>query len=149
MHETSRRPWDKVGTDLFTIHGRDYLITVDYCGHFFEVDYLPDTHAETVITKLKHHFARHGIPDILISDGGPQYTAHAFKRFSENWQFDHVISSPGNSKSNGAAESAVKIIKRMMRKCHADHEDPYLGLLNLRKTRQLKVSEVVRLKLHL
>jgi Integrase zinc binding domain len=83
MHETCRRPWEKVGTDLFTIHGRNYLVTVDYCSHFFEIDFLPDTMSETVVTKLKHHFARHGIPDVVLSDGGPQYTSSVFKAFSE------------------------------------------------------------------
>jgi hypothetical protein len=134
MHDTCNRPWEKVGTDLFTIQDRNYLVTVDYCSHFFEVDYLPDTVAETVIRKLKHHFARHGIPDVLISDGGPQFTAQAFKKFKETWQFQHIVTSPGNSKANGAAEAAVKIAKRLMRKCYVDHEDPYLGLLNLRNT---------------
>jgi hypothetical protein len=134
FHETCHRPWEKVGTDLFTIHDRHYLVTVDYCSHFIELDYLPDTLSETVVTKLKHHFARHGIPDILVSDGGPQYTSSVFRNFSEKWQFQHVITSPGNSKSNGAAEAAVKVVKRMMRKCHANHEDPYLGLLSLRNT---------------
>ena len=147
MHETCRRPWEKVGTDLFTIHGRNYLVTVDYCSHFFEIDFLPDTMPETVITKMKHHFARHGIPDVLISDGGPQYTSSAFKAFSEKWHFQHVITSPGNSRSNGAAEPAVKISKRMMRKCQDTQEDPYLGLLNLRNTpiEGLGVSPVQRL----
>ena len=29
MHDVCHRPWEKVGTDLFTIHGRSYLVTVD------------------------------------------------------------------------------------------------------------------------
>jgi len=133
-HDIPHRPWQKVGTDLFEIKGRHYLITVDYLSLFFEVDYLPDTTSQTVITKLKHHFARHGIPDVLISDGGPQYSSSDFTRFSQRWSFKHEITSPGNSKANGAAEAAVKIAKSMMRRCHLNHEDPYLGLLNLRNT---------------
>ena len=43
VHEVCSRPWEKVGTDIFTIHERNYLITVDYCSQFFEVDYLSDT----------------------------------------------------------------------------------------------------------
>jgi len=64
-HEIPHRPWQKVGTDLFEIKGRHYLVTVDYLSLFFEIDYLPDTTSQTVITKLKHHFARHGIPMLL------------------------------------------------------------------------------------
>ena len=113
------------------IHHRNYLVTVDYASGFIEVDYLPDTLAETVVTKMKHHFARYGVPDVVVSDGGPQYTSTSFKHFR---QFEHIITSPGNSKANGAAEAAVKSVKKLMKKCIAAHEDPYLGLLNLRNT---------------
>ena len=134
MHPVPDRQWAKVGTDLFQIEDRDYLVTVDYYSSFFEVDYLPDTSSETVISKLKQHFARYGTPDVVVSDGGPQYTSGKFQKFSSLWGFSHQRSSPGNSKANGAAEAAVKTAKRLMRKCRASNEDPYLGLLNLRNT---------------
>lgn len=74
-HKITDRPWAKVGTDLFSFEGRDYLITVDYFSNFWEIDYLPDTISSTVIRKLKAHFARQGIPDVVISDNGPQYSS--------------------------------------------------------------------------
>ena len=37
-HELPSRPWEKVGADLFSLDGRDYLITVDYLSNFWEVD---------------------------------------------------------------------------------------------------------------
>ncbi|GFR97877.1 retrovirus-related Pol polyprotein from transposon opus [Elysia marginata] len=39
-----------------------YLVTVDYYSQFIELDFLPETNSATVITKLKHYFARYGIP---------------------------------------------------------------------------------------
>ena len=134
IHEVPDRPCEKVGTDIFTIQGRNYLVTVDYFSHFFELDYLPQTTAETVINKLKHHFARHGIPDTVVSDNGTQYSSQQFRLFTCSWDFRHVTSSPGHSQSNGAAEAAVKVAKNMMKKCLHAKEDPYLGLLNLRNT---------------
>jgi len=132
-HEVPERPWQKVASDIFTFCDRNYLVTVDCFSNFIEVDYLPDTQSKTVITELKVQFARYGIPDILISDGGPQYTSSEFKSFSKHWSFDHNVTSTGNSKANGAAEAAVKIVKKM-RKCKLQHEDPYLGLLSIRNT---------------
>lgn len=128
------RPWAKVGTDLFSFHGKDYLITVDYYSNFWEVDYLPDTTSVTVIRKLKAHFARQGIPDIVVSDNGPQYTSQEFKRFSRLWEFKHRTSSPGYAQSNGKAESAVKTAKALMRKAAMDERDPYLAILDHRNT---------------
>ena len=106
-HDIPDRHWAKVGTDLFAKDGRDYLITVDYYSNFWEVDLLPSTESTMVINKLKNHFARYGIPDTIVSDGGPQYVSHEFAKFCKSWDIIHVTSSPYNSKANGKAESAV------------------------------------------
>ena len=63
-------PWAKVGVDLFLLNNRDYLITVDYYSNFWEVDNLSSTESISVIRKLKAHFARYGIPDVVMSDNG-------------------------------------------------------------------------------
>ena len=81
-HELPSRPWEKVGTDLFSLDGRDYLITVDYLSNFWEVDRLLDTKSSTVIRKLKAHFARNSSPNYSVSDGGPQCVSEEFKRFA-------------------------------------------------------------------
>ena len=39
-HEIPDRPWQKVGTDLFTVDNKQYLVTVDYYSCYFEVDEL-------------------------------------------------------------------------------------------------------------
>ncbi|KAL7847378.1 hypothetical protein SRHO_G00223580 [Serrasalmus rhombeus] len=71
-----------------------YLITVDYFSNFWEVDHLPDASSATVIHKLKAHFARHGIPDVVVSDNGPQFSSWEFRKFSKAWDFERVTSSP-------------------------------------------------------
>ena len=115
--------------------GRTYLFTVDYYSTFFEVDAMgQDATSKSIINKMKHHFAKHGIPEVVISDGGPQYSSQEFSKFAKDWCFKHKVSSPGHSQSNGCAESHVKIAKRLMNKCVQFGEDPYLGLLNLRNT---------------
>ena len=48
------------------------------------MDRLPNTKASTTILKLKSHFARYSIPDQVISDNGPQFTADEFAEFSKN-----------------------------------------------------------------
>ena len=66
---------------------------MDYYSNFFEIDFLKETLSEDVITKLKHHFARHGVPDTVISDGGPQYSSHKFKMSSEKLGFSQNLPS--------------------------------------------------------
>jgi transposase InsO family protein len=134
LHDTPSLPWQKVGTDLFCWGGRDYLLTVDYYSNFFEIDLLTDTTSSVVINKLKQHFARYGIPETLISDNGPQYSSQSFRSFTKEWGILHQTSSPGNSQANGAAEAAVKVAKKLLKKSKASGSDPFLGLLNLRNT---------------
>ena len=83
-----------------------------------------------VINHLKSIFARHGIPNEVISDNGPQYSSQLFKQFAQNYNFTHKTSSPKFPQSNGEAERAVKTIKDILLK----NEDPYLGLLAYRTT---------------
>uniref|UniRef100_A0A1A8J489 Integrase catalytic domain-containing protein n=1 Tax=Nothobranchius kuhntae TaxID=321403 RepID=A0A1A8J489_NOTKU len=106
----------------------------DYYSNFWEIDYLPDTKSSTVIRKLKAHFARQGIPNIVFSDNGPQYSSTEFANFSRKWEFQHHTSSPGYPQSNGKVESAVKTAKRLMKKAKLAGQDPYLALLDHRNT---------------
>ncbi|PIK34233.1 hypothetical protein BSL78_28947 [Apostichopus japonicus] len=83
-HAIERRPWSKVGVDLFHVHDRNYVVTVDYFSGFWEIDFLQDTTSNSVIHKLKGQFARHGIPDVCMSDNGPQFSSYEFKQFARD-----------------------------------------------------------------
>ena len=133
-HHVPVRPWAKVGTDLFECNDRDYLVTVDYNSNFFEIDRLHSKTAAAIIPKLKQQFARHGIPDMVVSDNGPPYNSHEFKEFAAKYDFDHITSSPGYAPSNGKVESTVKIAKKLMIKVREAGTDPYLALLDYRNT---------------
>ena len=83
-HEIPSRPWQKVCTDLFMFDQYHYLIAVDYYSSFFEVDKLDMTDSRTVIDKLKMQFSRHGVPEMVISDSGPQYASTEFAKFASD-----------------------------------------------------------------
>ena len=76
-----------------------------------------------VISHLKSIFARHGIPEVVISDNGSQYSSAVFEEFSKEYEFDHVTSSPKYPQANGEAERAVKTTKQLLEK----NRDPYLA----------------------
>ena len=124
------RPWEKIAVDLFQWGGDNYLVTCDYHSNAIEVDELKNTSSSDVIKKLKAHFARNGVPITVVSDNGPQFSSTEFKTFAQGWDFQHQTISPGNSQANGAAEVAVRTVKRIMRKSKAANEDWYKGLLN-------------------
>jgi transposase InsO family protein len=133
-HEIPDRPWSRLATDLFTLHNKEYIVLVDSYSDYVEVSQLKGTTSAALIEFLKELFSRHGIPDILMSDNGPQYTSHEFAEFSKHWEFKHITSSPYHSRSNGKAEAAVKIVKNLFKKAIADEKDPWLALLDYRNT---------------
>lgn len=124
------RPWQKVGADLFTLKDKNYILLVDYFSRFIEIAHLSLTRSADVIVHLKSIFARHGIPEILITDNGPQFACQEMKEFANEYCFEHVTSSPRYPQSNGEAERAVRTVKNLLKKA----SDPYKALLAYRTT---------------
>ncbi|KAK5906500.1 hypothetical protein CgunFtcFv8_002361 [Champsocephalus gunnari] len=91
---------------------------------------LTPTKSTDVIHHLKSIFARHAIPETLVTDNVPQFSGRAFEEFAESYGFKHVTSSPKYPQSNGEAEWAVKTVKSLLKKA----ADPYLALLAYRAT---------------
>lgn len=52
----------------------------------------------------KKMVSRHGIPELIFSDNGPQYSSCEFREFRKKWNTLHVTSSPHYPRSNGFAE---------------------------------------------
>ena len=71
---------------------------------------------------MKSIYARHGIPEVLVSDNGPQFSAEIFTQFAQNFDFQHQTSSPNYPQGNGEIERAVKTVKSMLEKA----TDPYI-----------------------
>ena len=59
------------------------------------------------IMNMKGIMARHGIPEQVFSDNGPQFSCTEFAEFANTWGFVHLKSSPRYPQSNGLAEKAV------------------------------------------
>lgn len=123
-----------VACDLFEFNQKYHLIVSDALSNYVETAPLSNMRSETVTETIKSIFARHGIPVTFYTDGGPCFDSEQFKKFARDWNFSHVMSSPHYPKSNGQAESAVKAIKKIFKKCEYTGEDKYLALLHYRNT---------------
>ena len=76
-----------------------------------------------VIKILRSTFARFGLPEELVSDQGPPFTSTEFKNFLRNNGIKQSFSPAYHPSSNGAAENAVKLCKRAIKKAHRDRVD--------------------------
>ena len=130
------RPWQLLGADFMTFDGSEYLVIVDYYSKMPIVQKMPTSQCNSAktIAVLKELFAEHGIPEEIRSDNGPQFASHLFTEFMKDWSITHSTSSPRNPRSNGQAESAVKIVKGLLTRAKCSGQDPYLALLAYRST---------------
>lgn len=128
------RPWEAVSTDLFTWNGEEYLLVVDSYSHYIEIAKLSNTSSKMVVMHTKSIFARHGIPKMVKSDNGPQYSSQEYKKFSDEWGFKHITTSPYHPQANSLAEKSVQIMKQLLKKAKLDGKDPYISLLEYRNT---------------
>ncbi|KAL1448662.1 hypothetical protein WDU94_005557 [Cyamophila willieti] len=132
-HEIPEIPFYKVGVDIAEYKQISYLVLIDYYSRWIEVVKLSSKSCTSVINALKGIFSRYGIPKIVISDNVP-FNSHEFLLFCKDWNFDLETISPHHSCSNGLAEKAVGIFKKMLQKSEIDKKDISLYLLNYRNS---------------
>ena len=128
-HPTPEVPWHMVATDLFETKNSKYLLIVDYYSSFPALCKLSSTTSRVLIQEMKAVFAELGVPSVIVSDGGPQYTAKEFQDFTKQWQIEHRLSSPRNLQSNGIVECFVQTMKASLIKTIEEEEDVDLALL--------------------
>ena len=131
-YDVEARPWAKVGADLCDLNGRTLLVCCDYYSNFIEVENITNITTRGVCKAFRAMFARYGVPDVLVTDNGPQFASSEFSEFAKMWGFDHVTSSPRYPQSNGKGENAVKTVKRLFKKCQESGKSEYLALLDWR-----------------
>lgn len=133
-HELPERPRQKVGADLFQWNKKDYLIIAGYYSLCLEVCELHSTSLPAVINKTKSFFACHGIPEIGMSDNGPQFIADGYKNSAASYRFYHEPSSPRYPQSIGLIEGVIPTVKNTFEKAKLSKKVPYIALLQLHNT---------------
>ena len=114
-------PFSRVGLDLIgplptTRRGNKYIIVlVDYLTKWVEAEPLQKTESEDVIRFLKGVFARHGTPEQLITDNGPQFCSDKTKAFLDLHDVFVRFITTYHPASNGEVENRNKEISKYLR----------------------------------
>ena len=79
------KPWSRIHIDFpGPISGTTYLVVVDAYS-FPEVVKMTSTTSTATANALRDIFSRHGLPEIMVSDNGPQFIASEFQQFCRKW----------------------------------------------------------------
>ncbi|CAK1580016.1 unnamed protein product [Parnassius mnemosyne] len=118
------QPWSMVHVDfLGPLFGRTYLVVIDASSKWLEVFKMHKTNATAVIKVLRATFARFGLPVEIVSDQGPPFKSNEFQTFLNNNGIRQSFSPAYHPSSNGAAENAVKLCKRALKKANRESVD--------------------------
>ena len=89
---------------------------IDSHSKWIDVENMTSTTTERTIDELRLIFAKHGLPEQLVSDNGPQFTSEQFPRFTRQNGIKHILVPPYHPASNGAAERLVCVVKEALEK---------------------------------
>ena len=132
-------PFQSVSADLFSCQGHQYLTYCDrLSGWPCIVDLGGSTSTANVIKPISRWFSELGVPQKLVTDGGPQFSSREFRQFCSRWQIEHAQSTPHYPQSNGHAEAAIKAVKNLIYQTTTngdlDRDEFQRGLLEWRNT---------------
>ncbi|XP_039438442.1 uncharacterized protein K02A2.6-like isoform X2 [Culex pipiens pallens] len=129
------RPFSRLHADFFFFQGNTFLLIVDSNTKWLEVEWMRfGTNARLVNKKFAAMFTRFGLPDVIVTDGGPPFNSTELIGFLEQQGIKVLKSPPYNPASNGQAERMVRVVKDVLKKFLIDN-----------KTKSLEMDEKLNL----
>ena len=125
-----KRPWLRVPMDYAgPIKSKWILVIVDAHGKYIDAHVVSSPSSTDTERMLRHTFATHGNPHVIVSNNASSFTSKEFSKFCALNGIKHVRYAPDHSSSNRLAESAVQTIKSGLKKAPGDLETRLLHVL--------------------
>ena len=94
---------------------QNVFVIVDAHSKWAEVIEMKSTTAAATITELRRLFATYGLPEQVVTDNGPQFSASEFSSFLKSNGVKHIRCVPYHPSSNGAVERFIQTFKKAIR----------------------------------
>ena len=133
-HDIPVRPWDIIGTDMFTLNNKHDLYIVDYHNKFPIIKKTEDLSADSLILMCKITFAEYRLPKKIMSGSVDNLVSDKFKTFCKCLNIEQVFLSSYHHQSNGQVETCIKVVKCTLKKCFDSRGDPHIDLLQIHMT---------------
>lgn len=106
-------PWSRLHIDFAgPFEGYYWFVIVDATSKWLEVIPMRRITSSATINALRGVCARFGLPRVIVSDNGTQFTSAEFKAFCDLNNVKHITTPPYHPKSNGLAERHIRTFKR-------------------------------------
>ena len=117
-------PWQDLAVDLMRPlpSGHSLLVIVDYYSRFYEVEVMQSTTAEKIIDRLADTFCRHGLPNTIKSDNGPQFKSNEFREYCEQHNIIHQKVTAKWAQANGEVERQNRSLLKRLQIAQAENK---------------------------
>ena len=108
--------WKCIHVDFAELfQGKMFFLVIDAHSKWPEIFRMSLTTVKETMVVLRHIFASFSFPDQLVSDNGPQFTAHEFADFVSANGIGHIRTAPYHPASIAAIERFVQTFKQAMK----------------------------------
>ena len=114
---------DRVHIDLAHFKNQTYLVFIDSATNWADVQEISNLSSCSSIQALRRIFKYVGIPRILVSDNGTNFTGSEFVKFLHDNNIQHVTTPAGHHQSNGKVEKFISTFKFFMIRSNASSEN--------------------------
>ena len=114
---------DRVHIDLAHFKNQTYLVFIDSATNWADVQEISNLTSCSSIQALRRIFKYIGIPRILVSDNGTNFTGSEFEKFLRDNNIQHVTTPAGHHQSNGKVEKFISTFKFFMVRNNASSEN--------------------------
>ena len=111
------RPGERIHIDFAELNGSHYLLVVDAYSKWPDVFPMgSNTTTKRTVQCLLSYISTCGIPEVLVSDNGPQFTSQEFGTFCKANGIRHKKTPPYHPASNGQIERLVQELKKFLKR---------------------------------
>lgn len=123
------RPMERIHVDFCgPVEGYNFLVMIDVHTKWLEVYKMKTITSQCTIEVLRKIFSALGIPSTMVTDNGPAFVSEEFKKYCSNQGIAHITSPAYHPASNGQAENAVRVFKKVYQKVSLDRTNRNLSI---------------------
>lgn len=109
------KAWQRLHVDFAGPYlGHMYFLLIDAYSKWPEIFIMKNTTSKLTIDVFNKIFCTHGVPETVVTDGGPQLTSEECETFFKTLGVKHIVTAPHHPATNGEAENLVKTFKRKL-----------------------------------
>lgn len=111
----AKRPFEIIHMDTFSFQNSKFLTIIDLFSRYAQSYLVKDGTSLTILSKLRHYFAHHNIPQKIVCDEGREFKNKTFAEFCKLFKIELHYTTVNNPSSNSPIERFHSTILEKLR----------------------------------